>query len=538
MKHRMKKLLLCLTVVGTLVMLFSFSAFADSAKSNITFSANTTKVQKGNKIKIEVKNNAMTVESFTGGFRFDTDAFTVASVTKNNDSLSVVSSVDEANEAGTVGFAIIGVSDTKYKAGTLVTVELTAQKTGTAEFTLYEDSSGQDGFKGSSVATIKTTITDAEKHVLVKTDGKAATCTKDGYKTYWTCSDCGKMFSDANAEHEITKVQAVKAAGHKAGSPVKENVKEPTCTSRGSFDEVVYCTVCKEELSRETKDSAMLPHSWKAAWEWTGSQKSGYTGASVKVTCKNCGKEETAKAAITTATKGNTTVYTATAVVRGESFKDTKTVAKENLINPGWNLIGGVWYYGNSSGQTQKGWVKDGGKWYFLDRTTGAMKTGWVLDNNKWYYMSSSGAMLTGWIKSGWNWYYLTASGAAATGWAYVNGNWYYLDGSSCAMRTGWVKDGKTWYYMNSSGAMLTGWQLINGKWYFLKSSGAMAEYEWLGGYWFNADGSWTYIPRGSWRQNAVGWWFGDTSGWYAHNETVKINGVSYQFDKNGYWMQ
>ncbi len=42
------------------------------------------------------------------------------------------------------------------------------------------------------------------------------------------------------------------ADGHTEGETVIENEIAPTCTENGSYDEVVYCSVCGEELSRET----------------------------------------------------------------------------------------------------------------------------------------------------------------------------------------------------------------------------------------------------------------------------------------------
>jgi len=62
--------------------------------------------------------------------------------------------------------------------------------------------------------------------------GAAATCTTAQY-----CTIC-------NAQ--------ITAAGHKSGEVVVENKKAPTATKQGSYDNVVYCTECGEELSRET----------------------------------------------------------------------------------------------------------------------------------------------------------------------------------------------------------------------------------------------------------------------------------------------
>ncbi|MBQ1977717.1 MAG: hypothetical protein II225_03110, partial [Ruminococcus sp.] len=48
--------------------------------------------------------------------------------------------------------------------------------------------------------------------------------------------------------------------GHTNGAIVVENNVAPTCTTTGSYDNVVYCTVCGEELSRETITVDALGH--------------------------------------------------------------------------------------------------------------------------------------------------------------------------------------------------------------------------------------------------------------------------------------
>ncbi len=170
---------------------------------------------------------------------------------------------------------------------------------------------------------------------------------------------------------------------------------------------------------------------------------------------------------------------------------------------------------------------------HFLGLADGWLKSG---INNIWYYYKDNNA-LTGWQKIGGTWYYFAGSGAMATGWQNVGGTWYYFK-SSGAMATGWQKIGGSWYLLKSSGAMVTGWYKDGSIWYYLKSSGAMAANEWCGGYWLNANGSWTYKPVGSWKKNGYGWWFGDTSGWYAKNSTIKIDDVWYKFNAAGYWVK
>ena len=198
-----------------------------------------------------------------------------------------------------------------------------------------------------------------------------------------------------------------------------------------------------------------------------------------------------------------------------------------------WEKIDGKWYHFDSRGYMQTGWLKLNGKWYYL-APGGAMQIGWQKVDGQWYYMDASGVMQTGWQKISGKWYYFNASGIMKTGWVKVDGLWYYLN-SSGIMQTGWKKIDGQWYYLNSSGVMQTGWQEIGGKTYFFKSSGVMAAKEWCGGYYLNADGTWTYKYKASWKQNSKGWWYGDTSGWYAKSCTIKIDDKNYTFDANGY---
>ena len=76
----------------------------------------------------------------------------------------------------------------------------------------------------------------------------APTCTEKGYTTY-TCS-CGDTY----------RGDEVDATGHTEGTPVTENNVLPTCTAGGSYDTVVYCTVCQAEISRETTNVDATGH--------------------------------------------------------------------------------------------------------------------------------------------------------------------------------------------------------------------------------------------------------------------------------------
>lgn len=81
-----------------------------------------------------------------------------------------------------------------------------------------------------------------------------ATCTEEGsYDSVVYCQMCGDEMS--RTPMTIDKID------HTPGEAVKENEVEATCTEDGSYDLVVYCTECEEELSRTTEIIDALGHS-------------------------------------------------------------------------------------------------------------------------------------------------------------------------------------------------------------------------------------------------------------------------------------
>lgn len=76
---------------------------------------------------------------------------------------------------------------------------------------------------------------------------KAATCEEAGERER-TCP-CGEK-----------QTEVIPAAGHTPAAEVRENEKPATCEANGSYDTVVYCADCGEELSRETVTIPMTPH--------------------------------------------------------------------------------------------------------------------------------------------------------------------------------------------------------------------------------------------------------------------------------------
>lgn len=105
--------------------------------------------------------------------------------------------------------------------------------------------------------TAKLTTTPHKAQTL-DSDIVDATCGKDGSKTVTTsCSDCGYVIS---VEHNVV-IPATK--NHTPAAAVKENVKAATCTEAETYDSVVYCSVCGQEISRtQMTGEAALGHKW------------------------------------------------------------------------------------------------------------------------------------------------------------------------------------------------------------------------------------------------------------------------------------
>ena len=120
----------------------------------------------------------------------------------------------------------------------------------------------------------------AHTHTLVKTEAVEATCTKDGKKEYWSCSECGKIFSDEEGTAEVTdeSTLTVTAKGHSWDEG--KVTTEPTCTETGV--KTYTCSVCEETRTEEIK---ALGHDWS---DWTVLKEATDNEAGIEVrTCRN-----------------------------------------------------------------------------------------------------------------------------------------------------------------------------------------------------------------------------------------------------------
>ena len=168
----------------------------------------------------------------------------------------------------------------------------------------------------------RTTVkTEAKGHKW--NEGKITTeptCTEEGMKTF-ECTVCGKTKTekvsawghDWNEDFTVDKeatceetglksihckrcderkeITTIPAKGHVKGEVKIENVTESTCEKGGSYDEVVYCTVCNKELSRTTVKTEAKGHKWNNGKVTT---EPTYAEEGVKTyTCTACGATKT-----------------------------------------------------------------------------------------------------------------------------------------------------------------------------------------------------------------------------------------------------
>ena len=102
-------------------------------------------------------------------------------------------------------------------------------------------------------------LVEVHKHTLTKTEAKAATCTEAGNSEYYTCSECGKYFSDAEGKNEIAENSwVIEAKGHKLN---KTEAKAATCTEAGN-SEYYTCSDCGKYFSDADGKNEIAENSW------------------------------------------------------------------------------------------------------------------------------------------------------------------------------------------------------------------------------------------------------------------------------------
>ena len=79
------------------------------------------------------------------------------------------------------------------------------------------------------------------------------------------CAYCGEVAGECRDDdkNHNCDVCAEKLSNCEAGAPVVENSTAASCGEAGSYDEVIYCSVCGDELNRTHHTVDALPHSYQ-----------------------------------------------------------------------------------------------------------------------------------------------------------------------------------------------------------------------------------------------------------------------------------
>ncbi len=94
-----------------------------------------------------------------------------------------------------------------------------------------------DGKKiGEATITVTAAAGDDCRHILTARTAVAPSCTNGGNEAYWTCSECGKMFSDAAGTTEIADVPKTPALGHDIAPLFRQD-------ERSHYQKCVRCNI-------------------------------------------------------------------------------------------------------------------------------------------------------------------------------------------------------------------------------------------------------------------------------------------------------
>ena len=129
---------------------------------------------------------------------------------------------------------------------------------------------------------------------MTKHDGKAATCTKKGFETYYTCS-CGRGFSDPEGKNQISKPVVIDALGHDYALDATGKLSYDTATDYYDARELAVKVTCDRCNIVITKDSENLEYfsvkpngdvanSYVISAEYEGQQVSAVYGVKVEST--------------------------------------------------------------------------------------------------------------------------------------------------------------------------------------------------------------------------------------------------------------
>ena len=236
-----------------------------------------------------------------------------------------------------------------------VTTEPTCDKEGLRTYT------AKVTFEGKDYTDTKTEPIPAKGHTLTAVAEVPATCETAGTSAHWKCDVCGKLFSDAEGNTEITLEKlTIPATGHAYGAPVWKwtddfkatatftcandttHVKNVTAEVTSAVTTPAACETTgvrtytakvtfggKEYTDTKTEVIPATGHAYgEPVWKWTDDFKATatFTCANDTTHVENVTAEVTS--AVTTPAACETTgvrTYTAKVTFGGKEYTDTKT---------------------------------------------------------------------------------------------------------------------------------------------------------------------------------------------------------------------
>lgn len=121
-----------------------------------------------------------------------------------------------------------------------------------------EKTSGQEKHTCDTCGYVEQRTIPATGHIhdMIHFPQKDPTCSADGTKEYYQCRDCKRQYFDEAGTQPVNSSfdLLIYPLYHDFDltKPVIENKVEATADKDGSYDEVVYCNRCKQEMKRTT----------------------------------------------------------------------------------------------------------------------------------------------------------------------------------------------------------------------------------------------------------------------------------------------
>lgn len=180
----------------------------------------------------------------------------------------------------------------------------------------------------------------------------------------------------------------------------------------------------------------------------------------------------------------------------------------------------------NTKSKVKNGWVKaidsytNKLEWYYY-KNDKMLESQWIKDNGKWYYLDMRGRMVSNdFYDVSYNKYYLFAEDGSLIekeGWAKVDGYWYYCNKDGTIRREQWINQNNTKYYVNSFGRMCKNETAkTGGRCYAFGTNGEL-------------------ITKKGWIKLGDKWVYGYGDGALAYNIIMDIDNKKYYFNHSGY---